>query len=442
MLNDFEILVIDDTRSIHDDIRNILAPAFRLDDELDSLKDELFGDAAESDSQTDKGTFAEDSYNIDSGYQGEEGYLKVKSAMECGKPYAMAIVDMRMPPGWDGLQTIEEIWKIDSCIQIVICTAYTDYSWKDIQTRLGNSDRLLILKKPFEPIELHRMVTTLCKKWASEQQVRQHIAELDQRVSMRTSELKKAYETLQKEVKERENVEIQLRHAQKMEAVGQLAAGIAHEINTPIQFVADNLYFLQGVVGDYGRLIEVYKNALMEQNGSIPAIVSLVEKEIDLAYIQEMAPVSLSRAFEGVQNVGRIVSAMRRFSHGSSDTPQLINVNEVLNRALIISHHAYKYVARVETDMNEVPEILGFETELGQVLINLIVNAAHAIEDIKNEDDNLGVINISTRKIDDCVAVSIRDTGIGIPQDIQDRVFIFYDQRSRTRNRPGASHRL
>ena len=147
------ILIIDDNHAIHDDFHKILVVGTQTA-ELDASEAELFGAPARS-----------AGYAVDSAYQGEEGYSKVLAAVEAGKPYAMAFVDMRMPPGWDGLQTIDQIWTADPDIQIVICTAYSDHAWEDILGHFGASDRLLILKKPFDPAEVGQFASTLTEKW-------------------------------------------------------------------------------------------------------------------------------------------------------------------------------------------------------------------------------------------------------------------------------------
>jgi len=151
------ILIIDDDTRIHEDFRKILC-AKENTTEYDELEASLF-----SNDSNDEVTFK---YELDSAFQGEEGYKKVISAKEEGRPYAMAFVDMRMPPGWDGLETIKNIWVIDSQIQLVICTAYSDYSWNEVLYHLGASDRLIILKKPFDMVEVQQLATALTTKWS------------------------------------------------------------------------------------------------------------------------------------------------------------------------------------------------------------------------------------------------------------------------------------
>jgi len=150
------ILIIDDDTRIHDDFRKILGEKTEKS-EYDEIESSLFEDEG--------GRFDTMKYELDSAHQGEEGYEKVIKANEENRPYAMAFIDMRMPPGWDGLETIKHIWQVDSRIQLVICTAYSDYSWNEVLYHLGASDRLLILKKPFDMVEVQQIATALTTKW-------------------------------------------------------------------------------------------------------------------------------------------------------------------------------------------------------------------------------------------------------------------------------------
>jgi len=159
-MSEFEnrrVLVIDDDTRIHEDFRKILGGRSELS-EYDEIEAKLFSD----DSVSSPGII----YELESAYQGEEGFSKVVQAQKEGRPYAMAFVDMRMPPGWDGLQTIKHIWEVDSQIQLVICTAYSDYSWNEVMQHLGATDRLIILKKPFDMVEVQQMTTALTTKWS------------------------------------------------------------------------------------------------------------------------------------------------------------------------------------------------------------------------------------------------------------------------------------
>ncbi|WP_170130648.1 GGDEF/EAL domain-containing response regulator [Sphaerotilus hippei] len=173
------ILLIDDMPSIHEDFRKLLAVS---SDAMDLLDDEalLFGDSAAAE---------QIEFELDSAYQGQEGLSRVQQALQQGRPYAMAFVDMRMPPGWDGVETIERLWQADPRLQVVICTAYTDHAWEDVLRRLDARDRLLVLKKPFDTIEVLQLARTLVMKWSLSLQAQSQMDGLEAAVRQRTREL-------------------------------------------------------------------------------------------------------------------------------------------------------------------------------------------------------------------------------------------------------------
>lgn len=179
-LRNRRILLIDDMPSIHEDFRKILAagPAAA---ELDDVEAALFGAPEPA---------APDSFELDSAYQGREGVAMLEQALQAGRPYAMAFVDMRMPPGWDGVETIERLWRKDPRVQVVICTAYSDYSWAEVLTRLDARDRLLVLKKPFDMVEVRQLANILTAKWEMTEQAAARTEGLEQAVQLRTQELR------------------------------------------------------------------------------------------------------------------------------------------------------------------------------------------------------------------------------------------------------------
>jgi len=202
------ILIIDDNPSIHEDFRKILGPAdAKLAEELDATEASLFGDHA--------GSSSAQNFRIDSAFQGQEGLEKVRVACAEGAPYAVAFVDVRMPPGWDGIETISRIWKEFPDLQIVICTAYSDYSWDEIAKSVGNTDKMLVLKKPFDNVEVLQMAHALSKKWQLTQMGRKQMEELDALVNQRTAELRAANARLTGEVAERAAAEEALRRSEE-----------------------------------------------------------------------------------------------------------------------------------------------------------------------------------------------------------------------------------
>src|ERR1700688_3278158 len=180
------ILIIDDNASIHLDFRKVLSAQAEHSAQaaLDVLEADLFGEAVDA--------AVRPNFDVDSAHQGQEGVEMANRARAEGRPYAMAFVDMRMPPGWDGLQTIERLWATDPDVQVVICSAHTDYDWTEVVARLGHSDRLLVLRKPAEPIEVLQCATALSRKWENDKLVRGHVLRLEQVITVRTHGLEAA----------------------------------------------------------------------------------------------------------------------------------------------------------------------------------------------------------------------------------------------------------
>jgi EAL domain-containing protein (putative c-di-GMP-specific phosphodiesterase class I)/DNA-binding NarL/FixJ family response regulator len=180
------ILVIDDSPAIHADYRKIFHAGAGRDAALSASEAALFSDSPAVAVHPD--------FEIDCALQGQEGLARVDAALAAERPYALAFIDMRMPPGWDGLETAARIWERDPNIQIVICTAYSDYSWSQIRAKLGASDRLLILKKPFDNIEVLQLADTLTQKWRLGQQSRHRSAHLEQMIRDHSRDLQTSNE--------------------------------------------------------------------------------------------------------------------------------------------------------------------------------------------------------------------------------------------------------
>ena len=176
------ILLVDDNESIHSDFRKTLCPNVAAVADLSSDEALLFGEAAAPSTQGPP-------FMVESAMQGQQALAMVEEAVRLGRPYHMAFVDMRMPPGWDGVQTIERLWKADGDLQVVICTAYSDYSWDQIIERLGSGDRLLILKKPFDDAEVRQLASAMTEKWRVTRQAQLKVAEMEALVNQRTQEL-------------------------------------------------------------------------------------------------------------------------------------------------------------------------------------------------------------------------------------------------------------
>ena len=189
------ILIVDDNESIHEDFRKVLIVEKSEDHEaLDELESELFGD-----NETENPVVQEESvtYQVDSAHQGQEALAMVEKATDEGRPYAMIFMDVRMPPGWDGIETISHIWIKHPYIEMVLCTAYSDYTWDDIVEKLGCTDKLLFLRKPFDAVAVQQMALSLIKKWNLGNQARHYVQNLEYEVEQRTQQLQSLLKELE-----------------------------------------------------------------------------------------------------------------------------------------------------------------------------------------------------------------------------------------------------
>jgi PAS domain S-box-containing protein len=230
-----------------------------------------------------------------------------------------------------------------------------------------------------------------------------------------------------RDLSEQRQTEIDLAHARKLEAIGQLAAGIAHEINTPTQYVGDGVHFLKEAFEGYRRLVSQYQRAvetLGAAGGSaLTRGIRETEEEIDLAYLEANVPGSFESCQEGISRISTIVRAMKAFSHPDQREKALADLNQALQTTLAVARNEYKYVAEIVTEFGDLPAVLCHVGALNQVFLNLIVNAAHAIGDVVALGGNKGKIHIKTLKEGDLARIDISDTWSGIPEAIRQRIF-------------------
>jgi signal transduction histidine kinase len=230
-----------------------------------------------------------------------------------------------------------------------------------------------------------------------------------------------------RDIAERRALEAQLRQAQKLEGIGQLAAGIAHEINTPTQFVTDNLTFLRDSWKAVHALLEQYRCTIQTSGAVLPAgtaeTLGEAERSCDLNFIVAEMPRAIDQSLDGAQRVASIVRAMKEFSHPDSIEKIATDLNKAIASTVIVARNEWKYVSEIVTELDEaLPAVVCYPGDINQVILNLIVNAAHAIKE-KIKDGDKGQITIRTRKAEDFVQILVTDTGTGIPAAIQPRVF-------------------
>ena len=222
----------------------------------------------------------------------------------------------------------------------------------------------------------------------------------------------------------------QLNQSQKLKSIGQLAAGIAHEINTPTQYVGDNIRFLHEAFEDMNQVLDSY-GRLLSAVKSGNARTELIEEidqclaDADLDYLAEEIPVAIDHTLEGVDRISKIVRAMKEFSHPGREEKVPTDINKAIESTITVARNEWKYVAEMQTQFDDsLPAVPCMQGEFNQVILNMIINAAHAIsEALEGEDGQLGIIRISTARTANHSRITITDTGVGIPPEIQSQIF-------------------
>lgn len=223
-------------------------------------------------------------------------------------------------------------------------------------------------------------------------------------------------------------LEFELQQSQKLESVGRLAAGVAHEINTPVQFVSDSVQFVRDGVAELSGVVDMHRqlaHCVLAGGPSheLACRVAAADAEIDLGYLFQEFPTALDRALDGLGRVAAIVRSMKAFARPDGGTLAMVDLNAAVESTLTIARNEYRYVADVVTELGPLPPVACYAGEINQVILNLVVNAAHAIAERNGETEQRGTISISTRVDGDSASISIRDTGNGIPAHIRHRIF-------------------
>jgi two-component system, NtrC family, sensor kinase len=371
------ILIVDDSPPIHEDFRQILAGGDSSS--IDSLEGFLFGSPAPAASGR--------SFELDSAFQGREALVLVERAIAAARPYAVCFLDVRMPPGWDGPETLRHLWAADPDLQVVLCTAYSDYSWSEIVERCGDTDRLLILKKPFEVPEVRQLAHALSEKWRLARMQARRLADLEALVAERT-------DALRREMTERARAEHELYQTQRLKALGRLAAGIGHEINNPLAFILGS--------------IEAVQETLVG-----------IEAQIDPEAYREIGGF-LEVATIGSDRIAQIVRSIKMFVRPDGSAREPVDVAAAMRLALDMAAIDVAEHIAIDTDLAAVPPVLGKRVEVEQLLVNLFRNSVHALA---GQHDREARIRVSCRRDRERVLIEIADTGAGIPQGDLDKIF-------------------
>ncbi len=415
----YRILVIDDNEAIHNDLKRILCAGADDAGSLGDLEMELFGDT--------KDKITNSQFDLQCALQGMEGFELVKSALNAEDPFALAFVDVRMPPGWDGIETIAHIRELDTEMQVVVCTAYSDYSSDEIIAKVGNADNLFILKKPFDNVEILQMANALTKKWSLHRELRGKMFDLESIVKERTQALETANEELRTQLAQREQLYAERQLDRSLKAVGQIAEGITKEITQPVQNLGSKIQKVremhEKVLSHLTSMKKLWNDSGAESS-RLAADLMGVEKELDIDNLIEASQISFSSINQDLAHVQGVVEAAVEVGQADQGSMAMADVNQMLNHALILTRYQYKDAADVLVDFGELEKITCNVSQIYQVLINLLGNAALASRDAHHEDRQRKTIWVSTRQEGKQVVVTIQDQGKGIPGHLKD----VYDQ--------------
>ncbi len=218
-------------------------------------------------------------------------------------------------------------------------------------------------------------------------------------------------------------------HGMKLESIGELSAGIAHEINTPIQFIGSNIAFLSDAFTDMNDTVVAYRELLerVKDNPELAEIIAnieRVEEDTDIEYLEEEVPKAIDQTSHGVERVSQLVLGLKGFAHSADNQEkEKADINQIINNTLVVCRNAYKYVANLEKRLGEIPEIRVHHGDIGQVVLNIVVNAAQAVEENRENPNDMGTITVISECDDQYVTIKISDTGGGIPQKVSERIF-------------------
>jgi signal transduction histidine kinase len=440
------ILVIDDALATHEDFRKILVAPRQDSPEMAQLEAAFLGAPTRA--------LARTGFAIDSALDGPEGLALVQQAVSEGRQYFLAFVDMRMPSGWDGIETTARLRQADPDLQIVICSALSDYSWEQITEKLGHDDGLLILKKPFDTREVLQLADALNQKWNLARQARWHLGDLDRILKQRTqilnqlsSELTAVNQTLSQEMAERsqtqtrlsdtelrlEMAQLQLAEVSRQASLAEVATGVLHNVGNVLNSVnvsvnvlaealqrskAQNLSGIAALLSEHASDLGQFITA-DPKGRQLPRYLEHLAK--DLVNQDALMSCELESLTKNMDHIKKIVAMQQSYAKVCG-VVETVNAQELVEDALnlntgVLRRHGVRVIRQYDSP---VPQVTVDRHKVLQVLVNLIGNAKQACDESGRPDKQM---TVRIAKGGDRVCISVQDNGIGIPRESLARIF-------------------
>ena len=419
-----KVLIVDDTESIHRDFQAVLAPPEgtrirELSRKVDQMLDLDSGEKEPIASEVNV------SYDLDFAFQGEEAIRRIDEAARLGDPFALVFMDVRMPPGMNGIETIREIRKMHPLTEFVICTAYSDYSLEKIIEELGITDKVLFLPKPFDPMVVKQLAISQTTKFnlhrelmAQRNQLEKEVVEQAETVDRQNRKLVESLDKLQK-------LQARLVDREKMASMGTLAAGIAHELNNPLSFIQN---FSEAMNEISREIIDLFEQ--------VPDHAPGRSREIrdHLAMLEE----SSHKIRQHAIRADGIIKSMQNQSRGERSSKELIPLHPLLSEFLESSYENFRlnhpsFQCRMERDFDmHIGDVHLAEQDFSRVMINILTNAFFAMKEKQSGQGETyhPELKITTERDGERAKIVILDNGTGIPESHLDDIFKpFYTTR-------------
>ncbi len=420
------ILVIDDNLDIHQDFKVILDPDASVDTPLDDLESDLFGPAVKDTPQPGSRWT---NYDLAFASQGKEGLALVQEGVQQDRPFALAFVDMRMPPGWNGLETIERLWEVDRDLQVVICTAYSDFSQLEIMKRLGRSDNLLILKKPFDPEEIAQITVTMLQKREMTRRAALNLEQMERLVAERTEAMarsqfhegrtRQAMDNLLHNLDGQENRFVK---TEKLATLGQMMAAYAGKERSPVHQFRGEIHLLEGFLRTLERNIAAFHRLADDLHAGRPVAAALAEAETvthraDLAATLQDTGDALLRLTAQADAMDRDLASVRDFAAQENGLAEFTDLNQAVGTVLDLARSFLGTDVTLETRLEQLPPLGCVPGQILQVISALVMNAIEATSGQERR------VTIHTWAENETAFLSVQDNGCGISEDNLPRVF-------------------